>query len=247
VLKVCVKIKPMNLKDQVILITGASSGLGKALALRLAKEGVKLALLARSKKRLAQVKKKIKPLGCFCEYFVCDVVDKTQVDKVIKGVVKKFGSVDVLINNAGIWYEGPTEKHPPQKIKELFAVNSIGPIFLIQAVLPIMKKKKTGQILNIVSTAGVEPSGQWGVYTATKYAVRGFTDSLKLELQGMGIKVMGFYLGGMDTELFTKAGFPKKDEPWMLKKEDVAEIIAFILKRPGDVVMNHVEVRKMMK
>lgn len=237
----------MNLKDEVILITGASEGLGKALALRLAKEKAKLALLARSEKRLAKVKKSLVSTGCQCEYFLCDVSDKTQVNNAVRGVIKKFKTINILINNAGIWYEGQTEEHPAEKVKDLFAINTIGTIYVTQAVLPVMKKKKRGQILNVISVAGIEPSGTWGIYTASKYAVHGFTNSLKEELQSAGIKVIGFYPSGMDTSLFVTAGFSKKKESWMMKKEDVAEIIAFILKRPDDVVMDHVEVRKFMR
>ena len=231
----------MSLKGKVIVITGASRGLGKAIAQRLVKEKAKLALIARTKKDLEVLKDELKSE---CEIFVCDVSNEVLVKLTVKKIIQKFGRVDILINNAGIWYEGSTDKHSLEKIKELFLINSIGPIYLTREVLPYMKKQESGQVLNISSSAGTRPDGGWGVYTSSKYALRGFTDSLKMELEGTGIKVMGFYPGGMNTTLFTTAGFKKENEPWMMKKEDIAEIIVFMLKTPDDVTMHHVEVRK---
>ena len=200
----------MKLENKIVLITGASRGLGKAIALRLAKEKVKLALIARTEKDLKAVKEEIEKLGSCSEYFLCDVSDGEQVKLVFEKIVKKFGKIDVLINNAGIWYQGPTTAHACQKIKQLFEVNIIGMVYCTKEVISIMKKHKGGQILNVISGAGLHPSGEWGVYSGTKYAERGFTDSLKEELKGTGIKVMSFYPSGMDTNLFIDAGFNKK-------------------------------------
>ncbi len=236
-----------SLTDKVIVITGASTGLGKELALRLAEEKPNLILHARSAEKLQEVAEEIQTKGCRCSTFACDVTDATQTKHAVDYLTEAYGKVDVLVNNAGVWHEGKTEDHPKEKILEMFQVNSAGVISMTQEILPMMRAQKSGQIFNIVSIAGVEPAAGWGVYTATKYAVRGFTDSLKQELTGTGIKVIGFYPGGMDTDLFDTSGFPKGKQPWMMKKEDVAEIITFILKQPADVVMDHVEVRKFMK
>ena len=234
----------MKLENKVVLITGASRGLGKAVALRLAKEKAKLALIARTEKDLKAVKKEIESLGSYCEYFLCDVSDEKQVKKAFENIVKNFKKIDVLINNAGIWYQGPTMDHTCQKVKQLFEVNVIGMIYCSREVIPIMKIESGGQILNVISGAGLHPSGEWGVYTGTKYAERGFTDSLKEELKGTGIKVMSFYPSGMDTNLFIDAGFNKKSEPWMMKVEDVVEVILFMLTRPSDVVIEDLSLRK---
>lgn len=237
----------LDLTDKVILITGASTGLGKALALRLAKEKTKLVLHARTASKLQEVTTKIKEEGGTCSCFTCDVTDIQQMKHAVTYVEEAYGRIDILVNNAGIWHEGSTELHPKDKILEMLKVNCAGVMFMTQEVLPIMKKQGEGQIFNIVSLAGVEPAANWGIYTATKYAVRGFTDSLKLELAGSGIKVLGFYPGGMNTDLFDASGFPKGNAPWMMNKDDIAEIITFILKQPGDIAMDHVEVRKFMR
>lgn len=237
----------IDLADKVILITGASTGLGKALALRLAKEKTKLVLHARTASKLQEVTTKIKEEGGVCSCFTCDVTDIQQMKHAVSYVLEAYGRIDILVNNAGIWHEGSTESHPKDKILEMLKVNCAGVMFMTQEVLPIMKKQNEGQIFNIVSVAGVEPAANWGIYTATKYAVRGFTESLKLELSGSGIKVLGFFPGGMNTDLFDASGFPKGEAPWMMNKDDIAEIITFILKQPADIAIDHVEVRKFMR
>ncbi len=236
-----------DLSDKIILVTGASTGLGKALSLRLAEEKANLVLHARSAEKLQDVVNEIKAKGGTASCFACDVTDMKQTRYAAEYIKDGYGKIDVLINNAGIWYEGATERHPKEKILEMYKVNAIGVIYMTQEILPLMRQQGNGQILNLVSLAGTEPAADWGVYTSTKYAVRGFTESLKLELLGTGIKVMGFYPGGMDTDLFDASGFPKGKAPWMMKKEDVAEIITFMLKQPLDVSMDHVEVRKFMR
>lgn len=237
----------MKLKDRVIVITGASQGLGESLAYKLASEKAMVVLVARTEKLLKKVKSKIKKENGKAGYFVCDVSNDKLVEEAVNGVIKKFGKIDILVNNAGVWYEGSTIKHSPSKVRELFLTNSVGPIYMARAVLPFMKERKSGQIFNVISSAGVGPSAGWGVYTATKFALRGLTDSLKLELEGTGIKVMGFYPGGMNTKLFDNAGFGRINKPWMMKKEDVVKIIVFMLEQPDDLVMDHVEVNKFFK
>jgi short-subunit dehydrogenase len=152
-----------------------------------------------------------------------------------------------LVNNAGVWFEGPTDEHPDEKIREVFEVNIMGMVYCTKAVLPVMKKRNEGQILNIMSSAALHPDGGWGVYTASKYAGKGYTESLREELKGTGIKVMAFYPGGMDTNLFYDAGFHKKSEPWMMKLDDVTEVLKFMLTRPGDVCVESLSLRKFSK
>lgn len=235
-----------SLKDKIILITGASEGLGKEITLKLAEEDCKLALLARTESKLIEVKKIVKEKESECEYFVCDLTSPEEITKAVGGVKEKFGGVDILVNNAGIWFEGPTVEHSKEKVQQLFALNVEAPIFLTQEVLPGMIEKGEGEILNISSKAGTLPNGDFGVYTSTKYALRGFTESLQLEMQGKGVKVQGFYPGGMNTQLFNSSGFKKVDEPWMMDIKDISEIIVFMLKQPSDILMTRMDVGKYM-
>src|SRR3989344_2831091 len=236
----------MDFQNKVAVITGASRGLGKEIAILLAEQKAKLALVSRSENELNKVKEEIGPNA---EYFVCDISNSKAVEKTIVEIHQKFGKIDILINNAGIWFEGLAEKHPPEKVKELFDVITLGTIYVTTSVLPILKKQAEGQILNVVSGAGIETPGAemgpYSPYTAAKYAVTGFTKSLEEELKGTKIKVMGIYPGGMNTPLFKKAGFDyTENENWMMDKKDVAKIILFMLSQPKDVIIDHLVVRK---
>ncbi len=242
----------MKLKDKVVVVTGASKGLGREIALKLSEQGAKLAIVARSEKELQELKNLIVKQGNECEYYVCDIVDDKQIFSTVKNIIERFKTIDVLINNAGIWFEGSLESHTIEKIKDIFNVVTLGTIFFTKAVVPFMKKQKNGQILNIVSVAGIEApgvdNGPYSAYTGAKFAVRGFTEALKEELSGTGIKVIGFYPGGMNTEIFRTAGLNYSDnEDWMMDKKDVAEIIVYVLGTPDDVVIDHVVVRKFQK
>jgi NADP-dependent 3-hydroxy acid dehydrogenase YdfG len=231
----------MELKNKVVVITGASDGLGRSLAIRLAKAGAKIALVSRSETKLNEVKKVI---GAFAEYFVCDIGQPDQVETTVKAVVKKFKTIDILVNNAGIWLQGSTEAIEPDKISAVFQANVLGLVYMTRAVLPLLKKRPEAIIFNVISNSGLEPSGDWGIYVGSKFAARGFSESLRLELSGTKVKVMAFYPGGMDTDLFVKAGVDKRHEPWMMKKDDVTEIIEFMLTRPKDITIHAVEVTK---
>ncbi len=241
----------MDLKDKVVVITGASKGLGKEVALLLATEKCQLALIARSEKELQELSKVIKDMGSNCEYFICDISNSDIVFETIDKIIKKFGKVDILVNNAGIWAEGKLEEHTPKRVKEVFDVVALGTIYITMAALPQMKKQKSGQILNINSIAGVSTPGDAGSYTpytAAKHAITGFTKALEEELKGTGIKVAGFHPGGMNTEIFKSAGNNYSDhEDWMMNKKDVAKIVIFILKQPEDVLIDQIVIRKFKK
>lgn len=235
-----------DLRNQVIVITGASDGLGKGLAFRLAKEGARLALVARNEEKIKVVAAEIAALGADVKYFVCDITLVDQIQKAVADIKAAFGTIDILINNAGIWSPGDLLSHSVEKIKQLFDTNALGTIFMAREVLPTLKDKHDGQILNVTSIAGVETVPAYGlIYTATKHAVKGFTDTLKLEAQNYGVKVSGFYPGAMATHIAAAAGVNMvMDSNIAMKVEDLAEFLTFILKQPKDVWFDHFEVRK---
>lgn len=234
------------MKDKVIVITGGSSGLGETLAIRFAREKAIIILLARNKTNLKKVANEIKKAGCFVQYYICDITNKNDVITTFEKIKQSFGKIDILINNAGVWLEGNTENATEDNVKNVFNVNIIGMVFVTQEALKIMKISGKGHIVNISSLAGKIPSGKWSIYSSTKFAVRGFTNSLKEELKDTKIRVSGVYPGGINTTLFKNAGILsyKQDEPWMMKKEDIAEIIMFILTRPEDVIIDDINISK---
>lgn len=236
----------MSIEGKVVVITGASDGLGKSIALKCAEEHAKIAILARSEDKLKEVKTECESLGAEAEYYLCDVSDAAQVATTVSALKQQFGRIDILINNAGIWAAGPIESYSVEKIGALFATNTLGTIYMTRAIVPVMKQQSAGQILNVMSIAGVETKDAYGIiYTATKHALHGFTETLKEELTGNGIKIMGFYPGGMATNILKAAGIdmPSSAELSMNTK-DIANIVVFVLEQPEDVVIDHFEVRK---
>lgn len=237
----------MNLSDRVTVITGASSGLGKALAARLAREKTRLVLLSRSADKLQDIAWNIAQEGGLCSCFSCNVTDLGQVKNAIAYVTEAYETIDILINCASIWHEGTTEGHSDEEVREMFEVNSLGVISMTREVLPYMRKKGNGQILNIVSIAGVEVLDHAPIYSATKHAVHGFTESLKRELHGTGIQVMGLYPGGIDAELFTTQPYEATGEHQKTVNDALADIAVHMLSQPDDVVIDHLRVKRLSK
>ena len=193
-------------------------------------------------KTLAQIQKISQAKA---KIYSCDVSDPKQVKTTIEQIKADFGRIDILINNAAIWWQGELEEHSDEKLQELFNINTLGYIYTIKYVLPTMKQQKSGQILNVVSIAGVDYEAGWAPYVATKHAVRAFIESVRKEYAKYNIKVMGIYPPGMATEIFESAGFHYGRADWMTDPKDIAEIILFMLSQPKDIVLNHVEIRKL--
>lgn len=238
----------MDLRDKVVVVTGASQGLGKELSIFLSQEKAKIAIVARSENELLHVKREITDNGAECESFICDITKLEDIKKTTDAIINKFGRIDVLVNNAGVWKGDKFEDEKAENIQNLFAVNILGPIFFCHTVLPFMRTQNSGQILNIISIAGVETpgsSGTYSVYTSTKYALRGFTDSLEEELKDTNIKIMGFYPGGMATNIMKAAGYNYEiDKSVVMDTKDVVKILLFMLSQPDDVLIDHLVVRK---
>ena len=191
-------------KGKVVVVTGASQGLGRELALKLGKLGAKVALVARTEKLLSEVKSLIEKDDGTAEYFVCDVTNYEQVNNTIEKIVKTFGTIDILVNGAGIWTTDEFESKRPELIEQAFKVNSIGPIYFTKAVLPTMRKNNAGHILNVISKAGLDipENKDWLTYTATKWAMTGYTKALKYELANTKIKVSALFPGGFESNIF---------------------------------------------
>jgi len=230
-------------KDKVVIVTGASSGLGKELAIKLGKLGAKVVLVARREKLLIKIQDQIMKDGGVAISLVCDVTDREQINRTVKIIVEKFGTVDILVNGAGIWTKDEYEEKKPELIEQAFKVNSLGPIYFTKAILPILKKKNKGHIFNVISDAGLDmwENGGWPTYTATKWAITGYTRALKYMLTGTGIKVSAFYPGGFESNIFETLG--EKDahnQPWMMRTSDVAEAVIYVLNAPEDLWINSI-------
>ncbi len=198
---------PRSLKSQVVLITGASSGIGADTARLFGKEGCIVVLAARRMDQLAALAGQIQTEGGQAFAVSLDVSEQSQIDQAIRNVLADFGRIDILFNNAGSgrldWLE---TLDPANDIDAQINVNLRGLIQVTRAVLPSMLARREGIIINMSSIAGLIPAPMYSVYAATKYGVRGFTDALRRELTPFGIQVCGLYPGPAATEFGQHSG-----------------------------------------
>jgi short-subunit dehydrogenase len=201
-----------NLQNRVIIITGASAGIGKETAVLLAKEKCRLALAARRKDRLESLSQEIRDLGTEALPLQTDVSDEAQVDRLIQKTVEHFGRLDILVNNAGYGLFAKVEDTTVQELQTIFATNFGGTFYAIKAALPVMRRQHHGHIINVSSVAGKRGFPLSGAYCATKFAMNGLTESLRSELMGSGIDVSLVLPVSTTTEFFDVAK-NKSDRP----------------------------------
>src|SRR4028119_1421460 len=196
------------LSEQVILITGASSGIGAALARRLAAEflGIRLVLAARNKEKLEAVATDCLKASADVLVVPTDMAQVEQVQALARSALDRFGRVDALVNNAGYGQMGPVELISPEDAQQQFAVNFHGPLVLIQAFIPIMREQGGGRIINISSLGGRVAFPAGGMYSPSKFALEALSDILRMELEAFNIKVSVIEPGPVKTEFFNIAG-----------------------------------------
>lgn len=192
----------MMFRDKVVVITGASSGIGAQMAEQLGRNGARVVLLGRSSQRLQQIKDKI---GSQALALQLDVTNSEQVDAVMSHIQDRFSKIDVLINNAGFARFESFEQADLNQFETMMDVNYLGVVRCTKAVLPAMLSKKQGHIINIASLAGKVGSAKSTGYSASKHAVLGLTNSLRQELAGSGIHISAVNPGPIDTPFFDQA------------------------------------------
>ncbi|MEX0719779.1 MAG: SDR family oxidoreductase [Balneolaceae bacterium] len=189
----------ISIVGKVVLITGGSRGLGLILARQLADEGAKVVICGRSEESLVQASEEFEFLGTDFLAIPCDITDKQQVKDMIRQIKNKLGNVDILINNAGIVDVGPRESMNEEDYEKAMNVHFWGPFYLMNEVIPGMKRKKSGRIVNIVSIGGKISFPHLLPYNTSKYALSGFSEGMTAELKKHKIKVTTVYPGLMRT------------------------------------------------
>jgi short-subunit dehydrogenase len=189
-----------SIRDISIVLTGASSGIGRATALALAKEHARLFLVARRTDLLTSLEEDVKRLGGTAFSQSLDLSRRENVEKMMQAGFERLGRIDVLINNAAFGYFGTVEHTPPDLVREIFALNFEAPLTAIQLAIPIMRTQGGGQIINISSVAGKRGIPLSGIYSATKFALNGISDSLRVELRNSGIRVSTINPGATRTQ-----------------------------------------------
>ncbi|BFH62049.1 SDR family oxidoreductase [Paenibacillus azoreducens] len=209
------------MNEKIAVITGAGSGLGASLAQKLSCLGYYICLLGRNKPKLERT---AKTLTHGYSIYEVDVSSKQWVTQIIQSIQDNIGSIHLLINNAGVGFFDAAENLSEDSIHQMIDINLKGTIFCTQEVLKGMKQSNEGIIVNIVSTAGLEGKVTESVYCASKFGVRGFTESLALELKKTPISVSAVYMGGMKTE-FWDGVFSDEQTQKLMDPNDIADII----------------------
>ena len=220
-----------TLQGKIAFITGAARGIGKATALHLAKEGVNVGLLARTEETLKAVATEIEGLGVKVVYATADVSSKEQVEAAISSLTNELGQADILINSAGIATFGTVLDMDPAEWKQIIDTNLMGTYFVTRAVLPQLIEKNGGDIINISSTNGLNGAATSSAYSASKFAVIGFTESLAQEVRRNNIRVTALTPSTVATDLAVDLSLIKEnDESKFMQPEDIAEFIIDQLK-----------------
>jgi len=236
-----------NIEGKVVVITGASSGLGEAAAHLLAKEGASVVLGARRAGRLQSIVEEITNSGGKALAVSTDVTDRNQVQKLVDAAVETYGRIDVLINNAGVMLHSPLERFKVEDWDTMIDLNIKGVLYGITAALPYMKEQKSGHFINVSSVAGhkVRPAGT--VYSATKHAVRVISEGLRQEVKPYNIRTTIISPGAVETELIDRITETdiretarSMTEGLALPAETFARIVAFAISQPDDVDVNEI-------
>jgi NADP-dependent 3-hydroxy acid dehydrogenase YdfG len=241
----------MDLNGRTALVTGASSGFGEAVALGLAKAGAKVALAARREDRLRDLARRITDQGGEAQVIVADFTDEAQAQRAVQETEAAFGRLDILINNAGVMYLEPVITADLGRWRSMLELNLLGLIAATQAALPGMTARKDGHIVNIASTAGHVSNPLAAAYSATKFGVVGFSESLRKEVHKDNIRVTVISPGMAATELRDHIAVEaiqttlNKNAAAMrqLTAEDVADAILYAVSRPAHVTINEILMR----
>lgn len=238
-----------NISDKVVVITGASSGLGEAAARHMAERGAAVVLGARRRERLESVAEDIRAAGGKAEFVTTDVTRKADVEALIQAAITHYGRIDVLVNNAGLMAIAPLSETKTDEWDRMIDINIKGVLYGIAAALPIFQKQGGGHFINIASVAGIKVFSPGGtVYSGTKFAVRAITEGLRHEA-GETIRTTTISPGAIDSELKfgsthqQSANFVKDFYRIAIPSDSVARAIAYAIEQPADVDINEIVLR----
>lgn len=239
----------IELAGKVVSVTGASSGIGKAIALLLAKQGANVVLGARREDQLKEVVEEITVAGGKAIYVVVDVTVRKDLLNLVKQACNYFGRLDVLVNNAGLATLSRVDAVDVEGWEAMIDVNLKGVLYGMAAAIPVFKQQQAGHIVNIISTAGIKISPTMGVYAATKNAVRTLTEAFRTESDGK-IRITGISPGFVKTELAhgiqdekTRERIQSYMDSMALSPESVADTVAFVISQPIDVEIGDIVIR----
>lgn len=225
-----------NLNGQVALVTGASRGIGRAIALRMAEAGADLVLAARSQPQLQAVAAAIEATGQRAAIAPTDVASEAGVARLVQTSLATFGRIDILVNNAGINYHGPLLDSSVADFDRVMGINLRGPYLCIREVLPHMVARRSGLIINVLSRAVNRVYEGGGLYLASKAGLLGLTKVLAREAQAHNVRVVALFPGQVDTAFGRKPEGHPDHAPYLKTDEVAALVVALASLPPGAVV-----------
>lgn len=231
------------LEGKVAIVTGAGRGIGRSIALTLARSGVRVSLAARSEAQLGAVRAEIQAFGGDAASFPTDVGREADVIALIRDTLKHFDQLDILVNNAAIGVFGPLVEATADQWDQVMAVNARGPFLMCREAIPYLKQQERSFIINISSAVGIKGYPNQALYTASKHALMGMTKALAREVHQDGIRVHAVCPGGVDTQLIGNAR-PDLDQSVLMQPQEIADIVLFLVTRQGNAVIDEIQVRR---
>ncbi|MGB0525902.1 MAG: SDR family oxidoreductase [Flammeovirgaceae bacterium] len=229
----------MELKGKTAIVTGASRGIGKEIALTLGRHGMNVVLAARSEAGLKIVQGELNEMGVKSLVVPTDIAEERDVNRLFTRAVGAFSQIDVVINNAGLGVFKPVEEINASEWDTVMRVNVRGTFLLTKAVIPYMKKRKQGVIINIASDVSKRTFANGSVYCASKYAQHAFAESVRKEVVQQGIKVSNIYPGTVDSSFADSEQGADYKKDW-LQPSDIANAVVYVLQAPSHVVIDEI-------
>jgi len=234
-----------NLENKTVIITGGSRGIGRVLALRLAREKMNVVITGRDKKSLAETEKELSGIHYNILAVNADVSVYDDVKKIVKTAIDKFGKIDFLVNNAAILTHKTVKEFDIDEWKKVIEVNLFGPFMMCKEVLPYMEKladSTGGTIINICSTSGKRGYEGGSAYTASKFALTGFSESLFKEVREHNIRVSAVYPSYVETKVMNESELNEIGKGIYMRAEDVADSVILSMKLPQRAMLKEIEI-----
>ncbi len=231
----------MNLENKIVVVTGGTKGIGRAIAESLLKAGAAVFICARDKHELKRALEQLSALGKV-DGEICDVRSEAQVKMMFDECVRVFGGIDILVNNAGIGIIGKTvEEMSAEEFEQTLRTNLFGVFYACHHAIPLMKQRGGGYIINISSLAGQNAHPKMAAYNASKFGLNGFTEALMQEVRADNIKVTTICPGSVNT--YFGGDEPSEDKAWQIQPEDIAEVVIDLLNFNERALPSKIEIR----
>ena len=232
----------MDLKGKTAVVTGGTKGIGRAIASSLVRAGASVAITARNEQQLADAVSQLnRAVTGNARGYVCDVRDYEQVKATIAAITADFVGIDILVNNAGIGIFSSVESMSVEDFRAVLETNVFGVFYCCHEVIPLLKRRGGGYIINISSLAGANPHANMAAYNASKFGLNGFSEALMQEVRHDGIKVSYIMPGSVNTEF--GGDNPSDEKSWQLQPDDIAQAVMDLLAYPSRSLVSRIELR----